>query len=270
MRELRARRGLSWRIYSAVSPDLPVRGTRGWQRVTAQLVLIALATSLYLAVRSITIGSESSAFGNAHRLLDWEYSVGIAWERGAQNLILDSGFWVDFFNFIYIWLYWPTVVGTLVYLYLAHKRCYVLYRNALFISGAIGLLIFASYPVAPPRFLEGFTDTVSELSTSHFLARPSGLANQYAAMPSFHVGWVVLAGVVLWGVFKSPWARALSQLPGLLMTLAVVFTANHYIIDAVAGAAISVVGLMGAIAIQRAVDRRALQHPEILESLPAP
>ena len=270
MRELSAdRQHVSWRIYSAVSPDLPVKGIRGWQRVTAQLLLISLALATYLAVRAVTVGSESLAFGNARRLLEWEYSVGIAWERGAQNLILDSELWVDIFNFIYVWLYWPAVVGTLVFLYLVNKRRYVLYRNALFISGAIGLVIFASYPVAPPRFLDGFTDTVSELSRSQFVARPSGLTNEYAAMPSFHVGWVFLAGVILFACFSKPWARALTLLPGVLMSLAVVFTANHYIIDAVAGVAISLIGLAGAISIQRAVDRRAAMHPEILESEPA-
>lgn len=270
MRELSAdRRHVSWRIYSAVSPDLPVKGIRGWHRVAAQLVLISLAFLTYLAVRAVTVGSESLAFRNARRLLQWEYEVGIAWERGAQGLILDSEVWVDIFNFIYVWLYWPTVVGTLVGLYLFNKRRYVLYRNALFISGAIGLVIFASYPVAPPRFLEGFTDTVSDLSRSHFVARPSGLSNEFAAMPSFHVGWVVLAGVVLFPCFKSWWAKGLTLLPGLLMSLAVVFTANHYVVDAVAGAAISVVGLVGAVGIQRAVDRKAAQHPEILEAVPA-
>jgi len=267
MRELRAdRQNVSWRIYSAVNPDLAVKGIRGWQRVSAQLLLIALAMSLYLLVRAVTVGSERLAFANARRLLDWEHSVGIAWERRAQDLILDSEIWVDVFNFIYVWLYWPTVVGTLVFLYLANKRRYVLYRNALFFSGAIGLVIFASYPVAPPRFLEGFTDTVSDLSRSHFVARPSGLTNEFAAMPSFHVGWVVLAGVVLFGCFRTPWAKSLVLLPGVLMTLAVVFTANHYIVDAVAGVAICLVGLAGAVAIQRAVDRRAARHSELLES----
>jgi hypothetical protein len=270
MRELTAdRHPVSWRIYSAVNPDLPVKGIRGWQRVTAQVLLIALAFVLYLVVRALTIGSESIAFGNARRLLEWEYDLGIAWERGAQTLILDSELWIETFNFIYVWLYWPTVLGALVFLYLTNKRRYVLYRNALFFSGAIGLVIFASFPVAPPRFLDGFTDTVSDLSRSHFVARPSGFANEFAAMPSFHVGWVVLAGVILFMCTRSWWTRAFTLVPGVAMSMAVVFTANHYIVDGIAGVAICVTGLLLAVWLQRAVDRRAARHPEILD-LPLP
>ena len=40
-------------------------------------------------------------------------------------------------------------------------------RNEIFLSGALGLLIFLVYPVAPPRFLDGFVDTIDAADRSH-------------------------------------------------------------------------------------------------------
>ncbi|MBN1632107.1 MAG: phosphatase PAP2 family protein, partial [Thermoleophilia bacterium] len=72
-------------------------------------------------------------------------------------------------------------------------------RNAILISGLVGFFIFATYPVAPPRLAPvGIIDTV-ELCSSVLeeVARPSGLTNENAAMPSFHFGWILLCGMCL-------------------------------------------------------------------------
>ncbi|MGE0309384.1 MAG: phosphatase PAP2 family protein, partial [Acidimicrobiia bacterium] len=138
---------------------------------------------------------------------------------------------------------------------------YVVLRNAMFISGAIGLVIFATYPVAPPRLLppgSGFIDTVTQWSTSYRVLQPPSLVNKYAAMPSLHAGWNLLVGIALWHAFTSKRVRTFAVASPLLMAFAVVATANHYVIDAIAGAALSLVGLVASIVLLQWADRRGI------------
>ena len=109
--------------------------------------------------------------------------------------------------------------------------------------GAVGLVVFGTYPVAPPRMLDGFVDTVHLYSGSGGMAHPMQYTNAYAAMPSFHVGWLVLAGVA--SMPALPWRRLrpLLLVPGLVMLFVVMATANHYLIDGVVGATLALVAL---------------------------
>ncbi|MEQ8718149.1 MAG: phosphatase PAP2 family protein [Acidimicrobiales bacterium] len=241
----------------ALFPHRTSESNAPWRGLVGQIVLVAMGLLFYLGVRAFTQGAESLAFDNARRLLEWEHELGIAWEQRAQNLILDSQTWIDFWNVVYVWGYWTVLIGSLAGLYRFSRKHYVMLRNALFVSGGIGLVIFAFFPVAPPRFLDGFTDTVSDASRSSLIGHPSGLINKFAAMPSFHVGWLVIVGVVL--AQASPWIvlKIAAVVPALLMALAVVFTGNHFIVDAIAGSAVSLLGLYIAHRIMKRVERDA-------------
>ncbi len=66
------------------------------------------------------------------------------------------------------------------------------------ISGAVGMVIFATCPVAPPRMVDaGLVDTVTEHSSAYRLLEPPALVNQYAAMPSLPAGWDLLVGIAI-------------------------------------------------------------------------
>jgi len=114
------------------------------------------------------------------------------------------------------------------------------------ISGAIGLIIFMTYPVAPPRFMGGFEDTVGSFSTSYKILQPPSIVNKYAALPSFHVGWNVMACVVLFKSTKFLPMRIFAVVSPLLMSFAVIFTANHWVVDGILGTAIALFGIYGA------------------------
>jgi hypothetical protein len=221
-----------------------------------QILVILLAVGAYLAVRGVTQGDPSAAQGHAERVLDVERSLRLGWEGRAQDLVLGSSFLVSFFNFVYVWCFWPGVVGALVFAYRRDRVRYLILRNAMFISGSVGLVVFALFPVSPPRFLSGFTDTVATLSGSGSVAHPSSFTNEYAAMPSFHVGWTVLAGVVVFGALRHRIVRWIALLPGLVMTMTVVVTANHYVLDALAGIVVSLGGLYLSREMHRIRERR--------------
>ncbi|MCP5026559.1 MAG: phosphatase PAP2 family protein [Actinomycetia bacterium] len=215
--------------------------------VVAQFLLILGAAIVYFAVRGITEGSEAESLANARRVLDVEQSMGMAVEATAQSWILDSRLLVTLANWVYIWGHWPVLGTTLFVLHRRRSPQYVLLRNAMFVSGAIGIIVFMTFPVAPPRLLDPvYVDTVSDLSTSYRVFQPPGLVNEFAAMPSLHVGWNLLAGIAIIRSSRSWWARLVGMAGPIVMTMAVVLTANHYALDAVAGAVVALIGLVGA------------------------
>ncbi|MFT7598027.1 MAG: hypothetical protein ACI8TP_000948 [Acidimicrobiales bacterium] len=225
----------------------------GWVRSLAfQVGLIAGAILLYFGVRGLTEGDETEAIASGRHLLRLEARLGLDVEASLQHKLLDHDWVVTLANWIYIWGHWPVIIASLVWLFARHRKDYVLLRNAMFISGAIGLVIFVTYPVAPPRLLPGFVDTVTERSHSYRVLQPPGLVNKYAALPSLHFGWNLLVGMVIYRVAHSRLAQMYAIVGPILMASAVVITANHYVVDAIAGGLIAAIGLVLALRLEKA------------------
>ncbi len=208
-----------------------------------QAALVTAAALLYFLVRGVREGSFDRAEANAHSLLRVEARLGVDIEHWVQGLVLDHDVLVTLANWVYIWGHWPVIIATLAGLYRWHPAQFRLLRNALFVSGAIGLLIYVSVPVAPPRLLDGqYRDTVTELSSSYRVLQPPALVNKYAALPSLHAGWNLLAGLALYRATRRRPLRVLAVAGPLAMAFAVIATGNHYVIDVVAGEVIALIG----------------------------
>lgn len=130
--------------------------------------------------------------------------------------------------------YWPFLVLALVVTVRSDRARFHRLWFAVAVSGLIGLAIMALFPVAPPR-LDGADDVVAAHGLDG-IAHPRGLVNPYAAMPSFHVGWSVVAASAIAAVAHR--ARWWAWLQPVAMTVAVVATANHYLLDVVIGVAL--------------------------------
>ena len=132
-----------------------------------------------------------------------------------------------------------------MWLFTRHPEEFRVTRTAFFVSGAIGMVFFILFPVAPPRLVNAdFMDTVARYSHAYRALQPPSIVNRYAAFPSLHFGWDLLVGIALVAYARSLWARALGVAMPVAMAMAVVLTANHWIIDVVAGAALAVIGLV--------------------------
>jgi membrane-associated phospholipid phosphatase len=181
-----------------------------------------------------------------------EQQVGLYTEKALQQSVMDIDALSTVANWVYVWGHWPVIVAVLVWLFLRTPDRFVVYRNAMVLSGAIGVVIFAMFPVTPPRLLDvGLIDTVGDQSHAYRALQPPSLVNQYAAMPSFHVGWDLLMGVALVREARSVWLRALGCLLPLAMAWSVVVTANHYMLDGVVGSTIAVGSLVVVIGLRR-------------------
>ncbi len=161
------------------------------------------------------------------------------------SLAIVSGYWYALTHVL-------ITACVLVYLWTRRPNDYARLRTALVTISLLGLLVFWLEPVAPPRFtVRGLTDPLTEhdiLGAAHV---HKGLVNLYAAMPSLHIAWATWCAISVVVTCPSTRWRHLAWAYPLLMTGDVLTTANHYLFDVLAGAALTVI-VMGAYARPRA------------------
>jgi membrane-associated phospholipid phosphatase len=228
----------------------PVRARVTW--VFKQVFWVALGIVLYFGVRGQTARSPEEARDNAFEIIRLERRLGIQIEGWLQAPVNTSATLEAVANWIYIWGHWPVIIATMVWLLWKHRTVFIRLRDAMMISGGVGMLIFAAYPVMPPRLVGlGMVDTVTRTSEAYRVLQPPLFTNQYAAMPSLHSGWDLLIGMSIVAAAAAVWLRAIGFILPMLMALAVVFTANHYILDVVAGISLVLLAHAGALALER-------------------
>ena len=188
-------------------------------------------------------GREDDAVENARKLLNIETALHLNPEQAIQHFTLRHEGLLQFANNFYLYAHLPVLIAVAVWLYVTRPWAYPWFRNAFLISALFGLSVYVLLPVAPPRFMPGFVDTMALYGFNVDGSAAGPLYNPYAAMPSLHVGWSLLAGIALIACARSWWLKAAGIALPVMMTFSVIMTGNHYVLDAVAGAAIVVVSL---------------------------
>jgi hypothetical protein len=243
------------------------RSRAGSIRIATETVVIVFAALLYFFVRGLMETRVALAFDHAERVISFEKALGIFHEPWLQQQVIATGWLATLANRVYIFGHWPMIAATLTWLIWKHREHFATYRSALLISGAIGLVAYVLLPVAPPRFLTeyGFVDTVTLHTHAYRVLQPPAFTNQYAAMPSLHVGWNLLIGIAIVRHAGNRWARAFGWTMPVVMWVATVVTANHYLIDGIVGSAVALIGLALALLVQQRRSRAAAQrtHPTI-------
>lgn len=212
--------------------------------IAVQALVMGLAAAAYFLVRGAMETAESQALRNAERIISLERTLGFFWEPTWQSWIEGSDLLVTLVNWVYIYGHWPVILAVAFWLAWFHPAQYRLMRNAFLISGAIGLVIFLAFPTAPPRLTDlDVVDTVTERSNAYRVLQPPGFTNQYAAVPSLHFGWNLLIGISVFRCAHAWPVRTFGVVLPIAMFFAIVLTANHWIFDAIAGAAVALAGL---------------------------
>lgn len=215
--------------------------------------LAAFGFLCYFVVRGGVVDDAGRALDHARWIIDTQQALGIFIEPAVNQWVLESAWRVRFVNFVYFWLDFPLIVGIAVVLFIRGRRHYTVLRDALLISGAFALVMYWTFPVAPPRYLPewGFVDTLAEFDNLSYQAqsmRP--FVNPFAAVPSLHVGWALIVAIVVFDATRARWARTAICVVLVSQMVAVVGSANHFIFDAVIGALVSVGGLAVALWLQ--------------------
>jgi hypothetical protein len=201
-----------------------------------ELGLWAALYGAYLALRNLSMGSPEAAFANASAVVDLERTAGIFHEVAVQETLSVALGLERFFDVYYMVGFGPVIFGMLVWLGLRHRGAYRELRTWLLFSIAIASLSYLLLPTAPPRLVEGLgiADTVG--LAGHDSGSFAGIKfNPYAAMPSMHVGWSLLVGLIGFRVARRPAVRALFALHPLVMAITVTATGNHYFLDSIVG-----------------------------------
>ena len=179
------------------------------------------------------------ALGNAWGVLHLEQSLHIdpelgldRWLSAHRTLALIVSDYYDNAHFV-------VTLALLGWLWWRRADIYRPLRSSLVLVNVIGFLVFWLYPLAPPRMLTayGFTDVVasSHAFGSWHTGALASQANQLAAMPSLHIAWAAWCTLALWRLSERRWVRLAAVAYPVLTTLAVLATANHFVLDVLAG-----------------------------------
>ena len=203
--------------------------------------LVGAAFLLYFAVRGAVVDRPETAYANALDVIGVQRYLGFFWEPDMQDWIKDRLFLVQSANIVYFYLHFPLIIVFGIWLYFFRRHRYTLTRDSFLLSGAIALVIYWLYPVAPPRelpdlaarfdpgappYITGFLDTMKEyLGYAYDTQSTRAFVNPYAAMP-------------------------------VLQSFSITLTANHFFLDALAGGIVALAGVALALAVERWVYPR--------------
>jgi membrane-associated phospholipid phosphatase len=215
---------------------------KGGSDAIAQLGIFVFADLLYETVRGVAENNEAIPFQNARSIISTEKSLHFFAEQSIQSWAMGHRFIIDFANFMYVNSHFVITTSALVWLYLRHNDRFYFVRNMFVVAMGFALVGYLLVPTAPPRFFPelGFVDTIAYyVNVKHDSGFVTLFFNPYAAVPSMHVAFALLISapailIVRRKVFKALWAMY-----PLVVAFVVVVTGNHWIMDAIAGAAVA-------------------------------
>ncbi|MGH9212616.1 MAG: phosphatase PAP2 family protein [Acidimicrobiales bacterium] len=255
-------------------PATPGRGAGlRWWREVIYVVLVYVA---YSAVRN-QFGSGSGgpvlaepAFNHGKAIIQLEQNIRLYFEQDLHEwyLGLPGHGLIRFWNVYYGLGHFVVTAVALIWIFRRVPARYRVWRNTLAITTMLALIGFASFSLMPPRLLDdpgiyggcqvyagteglpaeagdpgcdefGYVDTVAVYGgwASFGSEQMAKVSNQYAAMPSMHIGWSTWCAFVLFPMVRRRWAKVLVVAYPLVTLFDIIVTANHYWIDGIGGLA---------------------------------
>jgi hypothetical protein len=235
----------------------------------SQLAVVAALLWVYDAINNLNPLRRATALAHGASVLHAEVRLHLDAELALNRWLAGHASLGRFLGDYYDTAHFVVTLGLLGLVWWRYGDRYRPLRNALVGVNVIGFATFWLYPVAPPRMLPGFVDVVAVTHSvggwgSGALA---SAANEYAAMPSLHIGWAVWCAVAVWVVRRDVLSRALACVYIVATAVVVMATANHYFLDVVAGAAAGGVSVLAAWWWQQ---RRAAPGPPVPDRAPTP
>jgi len=258
----------SWQLSASISLVLAVlwvavsvSGVASLRVVKAfalEFAVLVGVFAVYQHTAYLARGKTAGAFSNGMDIWHLERALHLPSEVWVQHLTLGWPDVVRATNWYYAYMHLNVMTAFVVWMWWRHREHYALLRNTVAITTLTCVLI-QMVPVAPPRMFPdlGFVDTAAQYGQSVYSA--GGIADQLGAMPSIHVAWAGIVGLFgAWAVGRRwGWVFILNF---VLITYAVVATANHWWADGIAGLAVMGVVMAVLIPIHRALGRRAARR----------
>ena len=226
-------------ISSRIARVPPAPTARTWRNDALEIALYVGVYLFYLLTRGLVFSGDAVGLANAERIIALEQSLGLFREPAWQQWVLANNQPLAIFlNWVYIITYWPIILGVALFLYLTRRPTYYRYRNLIMVHLAFALVLFLLVPLAPPFKTVYLVDTI-QLFGPTFYGSPAmaEFYNTNAAMPSLHFSWTCIFGWLFLRELKG-WYKVLGLAYPLLTFGSIIITGNHFILDAVVGAAL--------------------------------
>jgi len=261
------------------------RPLRWWREVLYVLAFYMVYSVIRNQFGSASVGPEQ-AFHNAEKVIRIERALGLFHEAWLQRQFLDWGWFIRFWNIFYGTFHFVVTGAALIWMYRSFPWRYALWRTTLAATTGLALIGFALFPLMPPRLLNvptcpagtepteecspygggafadedfGFVDTLDEVGGlwSFDSGTMQQVSNQFAAMPSLHIGWAAWSACVLVPQLRRRWSRALAIAYPFLTLFCIIVTANHFWLDGVGGLVVFGAGFLLSAWLVRTMDARA-------------
>jgi membrane-associated phospholipid phosphatase len=227
-------------------PALYVRSITSRLRphLVGELLIVVVLLRVYDMVRAHAEVRQGPALQHGLAILSLERSLRIDVEHAANLWVTSQHALSLAASYFYQFAHVTVTLTVLGLCWWRRPDIYRAARNALVITNVVGLTVFLLLPVAPPRLLPGesFVDAVALAGFGTTHGGPVA-ADQYGALPSLHLAWAVWSTLTAMRMMgSSPWRR-LCWLYPVLVTVGVVVTGNHYLLDAVAGTSVALLAV---------------------------
>jgi hypothetical protein len=234
------------RRFTGILPHRMLRWRRPvwWQ----EIAIIALGYWVYTQGRNAVPEQASIAERHGRSVQHLQDILHLNWELTINQYVAAHEWLAQAMNYYYSTLHFIFTPAVMVWLFVRRSHIYRGARTVLVTTTLFGLLGFYLYPTAPPRLLPqfGYVDTVLKFHTWGSLADPdiAKHSNQFAAMPSLHIAWALWCGIAIWVCARRMWVRVAGLVYPFLTLAVIIGTANHFILDAFAGAAAVTLGFL--------------------------
>jgi hypothetical protein len=212
-----------------------------------QILIVLSAVWAYELARMFIQPDWSAAMANARKVDNLERGFNFAWEQSVQQTFLRVPELIEAMNLFYFVGHFVLTGVFFLWLYNRSRDGFRSFRNGFLVATAIAFVIHWQFPTAPPRLMAGLgiEDTMRvlwniDIGSPH----ASAFSNPVAAVPSLHAGWAFGVGIGLIRYARNPILRVLGAIYPIAVVLTIVATGNHFIFDALAGAAVLAVGFL--------------------------
>ena len=223
-----------------------------------ELALLSSLYSIWRIARVLPLDQPEGAIERARSIVHLQDALHLPTEISLQRFVLHHDWLARLCNLYYATVHVPALLAFLVWMFTRHRDVYPHWRNGLVFLTACCLVI-RFVRVAPPRFLPdlGYVDLSTRYGMSLYGPVGTGVSDQFAAMPSIHVGWaaVVSFGVMAATTSRRRWPIALHVWVTLVVVSA---TGNHWWMDGIVAIVLLLVGLV----VDTAVRRRWRLEPQ--------
>jgi hypothetical protein len=249
-------------------PVLPakLRPTGSRPKLWLEIAFIAVGYYLYTLTRLAAPLHEPTAQRRGWDILKAEHYLGMNFERSFNHWVYGMRWLAFSMNVYYATLHFIVPIAVLIWVYVKFPDRYRAIRTVMCAMTLIALFGFYFYSLCPPRLLHNgnFIDTFKLLNpwgqpatTEDGVAGLGSTTNEFAAMPSLHIGWSTWCALVIAHLAQRRWVKVLGIAYPFFTFAVILGTANHYVLDAVGGLLTLALGFL----LQRILQGRPVFAP---------